>query len=274
MLLEVRNNINESLTNASHWSNLEILNKLNIAQRNLAQILATSSGDWLVSSKTVSISNGSAALDLNIAKPLYVEHATEGYEIPIKNVRDRQLTRQPSLSVFAGGIPDCYFLQGYIHINKSDFSDDVVVYYENRVPDLLVGQAGSGSGASALVLDSTFYPKPIDDYYNYVVVEIHNSGGIIRSSISDYTASTLTAVITGTPTENDWYGSETLLPYEAEAVMVLKATVMALSKPSSAIDPKYYEMFKDEYAELYSTFTQWIADRYSGSHHVRITEVD
>jgi len=188
-------------------------------------------------------------------------------------VRDKWLTRQPDGQLWNGN-PDAYFLGNTLYINQDDFSGDVILYYEDRPRDLHFGQAGTASGASALVFDTTMVPSKIASHYKWAYVEFDKSTGRVRSQISAYNESTNVATITGTAASGEWYGTETMLPFEAEACMVLKATLLCLAKPSSAIDPKYYEMYKDEYSEMLAVFEHWISDRRPGDHHVRITELD
>ena len=273
MLAELRSNVNEATAN--HWTDIELVRKLNAAQRFTAAPIAASSGDWLVTSGVFTPTASVISLPYYVAKPIHMIHKANGYEIPINlNVRDHQLTKLPELSLYAGGMPNAYLVGDTIVINQSGFTDEVTLFYERRIPELLTGQADTGSGASTLKFPVAIYPKLIDDYYNGVYVEIYTAAGYIRSAISDYVFSTRTATITGTPVAADYFGTESVLPREADQLIVLKATLNALAKPSSAIDPKYYEMFKDEFVESWNEFKSWIADRIPAGGHVRITEVE
>lgn len=272
MMLEMRENLNEAT--AEHWSEVSLLRKLNAAQRFVAPFVAMASGDWLVASADLTPVASVITLPYYIAKPVYLKHASEGYEIPLDtNVRNHLTSKTGSLSSVVQG-PDAYLVGSTIVINQDSYTDAVTVYYEKRVVDLAFGAAGTSSAASSLELEQAMYPKLVDDYYNNVDVEVYNASAYIRSAISDYAYSTRVATITGTPASGDSYGTISVLPEEAHPVIVAKATVMALAKPSSAIDPKYYQMFKDEFSDQFAAFQAWIAERTPGGNRVRITEGD
>lgn len=274
ILSDVRDNLHEA--SESHWDDAEILRKINQAQMELAMHLAMSPGSWLVKRATVTPSSGEISLPSDCAKPLSLEEVSTGTKIPIRiSVSDRAWTRQTSLSI--DQVLDAYMLRDKIVVNNSSYSNSCYLWYHIRVPDLHAGTAGAGSGASALVLDADNEPRFTDDYYNGVTVEvIDQTSGIIdiSSTVSDYVGSTTTMTITGTPASGDYYGTISLLPDEAYIVLMLKATLKLLSKPSAVIDDKYYERFKNEQREAWLTYKQFIASRANDQRYTRITELE
>jgi len=272
ILNDVRGNLDE-LTEV-HWTDAEILRKINQVQAELAMHLVMARGSWLVKSATVTPSSGEITLPSDCMKPVYLEEVSSGAKIPVRiPVGDRAYTRLSSLSVDL--VLDAYLERNKIVVNNASFSNSCYLWYQQRVPDLHAGTAGASSGASALHLDADNEPRFADDYYNDTVVEVidQTSGVIdISSTISNYVGSTKIATIVGTPASGDYYGTISLLPDEVLGVLVLKATTKLLSKPSAAIDDKYFEHFREESKEAWLTFKQYMSTRMNDERFTRITE--
>lgn len=272
MFEDLRDNVVESV--AAHWDDAEILRKMNKSQRKAATIVLSSPGDWLMKSATLTPSSSLVTLPNDCAKPVYMEDYSSGVEIPLRGtVRERRMTRPETSARFAGYV-DAYLVGGYIEINQSSYSDQVTLWYQQRVPDLHFGEAGSGSGASTLIFDSDNEPSLVDDYYNNVTVEVMTATGAdIRSSISDYTGSSGTATITGTPAEGDPYGTVTVLPLEAVQFIIADATCGLIAKPGSSLDPRYFEFFLEERKWAVRDLRNFLASRVHGGTRTRIREL-
>jgi hypothetical protein len=161
----------------------------------------------------------------------------------------------------------------YIEINQDSYSGNVVLFYEKRLPDLHFGTAGAGSGSNALVFQVTNLPVPRDDYYNGVYLSVTGGTGIAtRALITDYTGSSGSAVIAGTFSTDSVYGTETGLPEEAIPALTQIATVELLTKPSSAIDPKYFEYARAELRDTVQLFQDWASTRVKNSQRIRSQE--
>jgi hypothetical protein len=272
MLTDLRDNVNEAT--GSHWDDVDLLRKLNQANRAVGTHLINTNGEWLTESALFTPSASVITLTNVVGRIVYMEEASTGREISLSgNVRDRRETRLTGSTLWTGA-PEAYLLGNTIEINQDAYNNQVRLWYVKRVLNLSQGTAGSGTGASALELDSTMEPSLEDDYYNSQTVEITTATGAdIRSTISDYDFATRVCTITGTPVNGDTYGTVSVIPEEGHALIVLKATLTALSKPSSAIDPKYYTFFRTQYKDELTDFDNWAATRLSGHNHVRITEI-
>jgi len=273
LLTEVRSNLQE--VSEAHWYDREILRKLNQVQMELAMHLMMTPGAWILKSGSLSFSGSEAALPTDCAKPVYLEEDSSGAPIPLRiNVADRRVSRLPNYT--SDAVYEAWLERAKIVVNVADYSEACTLWYHERVPDLHAGTAGASSGASALHLDADNEPRFADDYYNNSVVEVidQTSGVIdISSIISDYAGSTKVMTITGTPASGDFYGTISKLPDECYSVLVLKATLRCLSKPSAAIDDKYYERFSAEQKDSWLTLKQWLTERANDARHTRITEM-
>ena len=273
MLEDTRDNIGEAT--AKHWDDAQIMRKLNSGQRRVVTAMSMTPGDWFVVSKNITPSNSLITLPSDLMKPLYLEEKATGRPIPLTgNVRDRRMSRQPH-ALYQDYSFNAYLLKDYIEVNVSSYSEQITLWYQQRVPDMHAGEAGADCAASALHFGVGTEPEREDDYYNGLTVEVVSGTGIgIVSEITDYVSSTLIATITGTPTSGDKYGTVSILPRETHDFIVLDATTKLLAKPSSAIDPKYFEFFTAEKRELWRDLKSWLATRKSGSNRTRIVEQD
>jgi len=267
MMQDVRDSLNEAT--ASHWTDLAILRKLNRAQRQAAMMISMANGDWLMTKTNITPSDSLVALPEDCSKPVYLERTDDGTELPISiTVRERQQTRITPASLDALG-PDGYMYGEYIELNQESFTSGVTLWYERRVPDLHFGTASAG-GSNTITFSSTMYPVRKNDYYNGSYIEvISGTGAGTRAAITDYTGSTGAAVVSGTFSTDSVYGTETVLPQEAIPVIVQSTVISLISKPSAAIDPKYFEYAKLELKDAIELYTDWISTRIKNSNRIR-----
>jgi len=271
----LRDNVNEAV--AAHSTDLELLRRLNFAQRIVAKMVGMSPGHWLVVSKSVTPVDSVITLPADCAKPIYLEETATGEEISWLDggVGLKNFTNAVGADWNIGG-KEAYLLMNTIVVTKPSFTTACTLYYQIRIPDLHAGYAVTGSGASALVFDTSVVAaatdlgtgraiKFVDDYYNGSVVEvIDGTSGIVDiiSTISDFTASSATAVITGTPAANDLYGTVSRLPEEVHNLMVLEATIGALMKPGSSLDEKIIQYHMAEIKRERKLVDEWLMSRY------------
>jgi hypothetical protein len=272
MIADVRSSLNESTAN--FWTDLEILRKINKAQAMVYSIVSQQAGDWLLKkSSALTASNSLITLPSDCAKPVYLEDATHGTEIPFSiTVRERRLTRivGTNLDILE---PDAYMLGDYIEVNQDSFGGSAYLWYERRVPDLHAGTGGSGSTTNTLVFQSTNIPVPRDDYYNSIYVSITGGTGVgTRAAISDYTGSTYTATVAGSFGTDSVYGTETILPEESIPLITQTAVMELIAKPSAAVDPKYFEYALAIVKSTKSDFIDWISTRVKNSVRIRPQE--
>jgi len=271
---------------ASHFTDLNLLRRLNVAQRTLALRIAMTAGDWLVK-KSVSITpvDSIVTLPTDCSKPIYMEEVTSGYPIGwlAGGVSVRRGSRGVGTSLNIGG-GGAYTLADTIEVNQDSFVTPIYLWYQKRVPDLHCGFAVAGE-ASSLTLDTSTATgttdlatgraiKFVDDYYNGSMVEIYNGTGIIdiRSEISDFVASTGKITITGTPAADDQYGTVSQLPEELHMLMVLEAAVISLMKPSAKLDPTSLKAYIDERKDLREEAYAWLDTRVVGAGRAIIGE--
>ena len=270
MFDEVKDNVGRNeVGSAAHWTEAAVLRKLNMGQRYAYTLISQTPGDWFIKKASLTPVDSIITLPADCAKPVYLEHASGEYEIPIDNtVRERRISRMPSLSLEEGGI-NAYLLEGSIEVNQESFTDDVYLWYERRIPDLHFGTASAGASTS-LTFELLKQASVLDDYYNGVIIEVvSGTGSIARTTITDYTGSTGACVVTGTFSASSVYGTVSVLPIEACDLIILDATIGLLAKPSSALDPKYFEFFLRQKKKAEETLEDWCSTRLKNSNRIR-----
>jgi hypothetical protein len=87
-------------------------------------------------------------------------------------------------------------------------------------------------------------------------------------------ALTRVLTVTGTYSTDSQFGTVSELPQECHDILSLGATLTLLAKPSSAVDPKYFQYFQSEYKRSRKDLIEWLASRTSGSNRTRIVEYE
>lgn len=271
MLELVRDNINEAT--ASHWSDINLVRRLNMAQREIALLVAMSPGQWLIDSVSVTPSDSVITLPDDCSKPIYMEETSSGTPVHwLQKVAYRRVSRPVGTSLDVGSL-EAYPLLNTLEVNKDSYSTACTLWYQIRVPDLQTGTATTGSAATKLYFPDNLNTKRIDDYYNNVDVEI--TDGTLEGTIdtiTDYVASTRLATITGTAGTDSVFGTISRLPEETHMLIVLDATVLAMMKPSSSIDKSVIKFYIDRAKEVRAEVDGWLASRIPESDGTMIGE--
>jgi len=270
MIDQIRHDLGEA--SEAHWGDRALLRKLNLEQSRLWTQLALQAGDWLVTSESVTVANSTITLPSNCAKPIYLENA-DGYPVFIEGtVRERKLNEFVNVN-FDNGLYSAYLVGDYLKLTRAGISGTWTLWFIERFKDMAQGEAGENSGTNALHLDVEMFPSPEDDYYNGLAVNVYTVAGVpkLATTISDYVGSTRVATVTGTPAIGDRYGTVCQLPEEAHGLLLTRVVVNCLAKPSSAIDPKYFEYHTSLLRAMENDWARWIETRVPGSRAVRIT---
>lgn len=268
MMLDVRDNIGEDV--ASHWGDNDILRKLNAAQRKVANLFILTTGDWLIKSTNLTPVDSVITLPDDCAKPVYMEETSSGYAVTLHgNVRDRGLTRLVG-AVTYDGVVEAYMQKDAIVVNQDDYTTQVTLWYQQRVPDVHAGTAGASGVTTKLEFDLTNEPKRSDDYYNNVSIEVvDGTGAGIIEDISDYDGSGYYATITGPVASGDHYGTVSELPEESHDLIILEASLMLLVKPSSALEPSVFKYMQERTRQAREDLEEWISTRVASNPSIR-----
>lgn len=272
MLKLLRDQVGEGT--ASHWSDENLVRRLNLAQKNAAMIIEKSPGAWLLKSETLTPVDSVITLPSDCAKPLYLEEVTSGKPLAwLSNVRTRRVSRTVGVSLDWSPAPEVYPLRKTIEVNQDSYTTQVRLWYDQRVPDLVAGTAAAG-GATSLTLPDDGNTKHVDDYYNDVEfqAEAGTGAGTVGDSITDYVGATGVCVVTGTYGNDTEFGTITKLPEEAIPFMLMDATVLAMAKPSSNIDEKIFQYYTAERKRARKELEEWVETRIKGHSRVEITE--
>lgn len=273
MLIDIRDNIVES--SAKHWGDNDILRKINLSHRTRVMETHEATGDWLVNSATLTPSNSEITLPHDCAKPIYMEHATGKWKIPFdQTVRERAYTRIGNFDL-SDNYVTAYPVKNKIVINQDSFTDQVKLWYLQRIPNLICGTADTGSTGTSLVLPLSMEPSLVDDYYNDQVIEINLDGAAAptQTIVSDYVGATRTVTVAAGALTADisTFGTVSDLPQEAVDLVLLEATIKCLSKPGSRLDAKYFGFYHQLYMDARRSWTNWIATRRAGAGRIRVT---
>ena len=277
MLELLRDNVGE--TEESHWTDKLLLQRLNIENRDVGRLCLDSPGDWLIK-KSASLTPSSSRLTLpsDCVRPAYLEEVSSGRVIPVRGtVRERRMGRQAGTTLSAGTI-EAYLFGGLIEVNMDSYANACYLWYQPRVKTLHAGVCGTGTGAAAVVFEAAHWPSGVDDYYNDIVLQVRDQTDHVlnvNQAISDYVGATFTATIASpavTPASGDFYGTVSELPKELLGLVVLRATVKAIAKPSSTFEKEIFSFFRAELKKAQEEAEEFLATRLSGSTYTRIVE--
>jgi len=266
MLEMVRENIGEET--ASHWTDLNLLRRLNISQRKVALMLSMSGGGWLIESADVTPVASLISYPANCSKISYIEvKATEQVIHFLPSIKGRSVNRDYSRT----GL-EIYPVMDGLMVNEDDYTEEVTVWYQRRIPDLHtcgISDYADAGGATSLTLTSALNPVREVDYYNDAEIEIvSGTGSTLRTSITDYTAAGVCTIATGTFSTDTVYGTISMIPEEMHPYIVWDATVSALMRPGATMDEKVISYYMQEARDAKQIVEEWIESRNVGADGV------
>jgi len=259
---------------ASHWTDVDLIHRLNVAQRRVAVLVQNYPGSWLQKSADLTPVASVITLPQDCAKPVYLEETSSGNPIAwLGSVKQRRVSRRAGASIGYESYLEAYALRNTLVVNQDGYTTGVTLWYDVRVPDLMAGIASAG-GVASLTFPVNANVKHIDDYYNGVGLEVDSGtgAGTVGDTISDYTGSSGACVVTGTYDATSIFGTVSLLPEEAHPLIILEAALLALAKPSSNIDEKVFQYYANEKREAKRELKEWLETRIAGEGRVAITE--
>jgi len=254
----LRDNVNEAT--ASHWTDVNLMRRLNNAQAKTALHVAQTPGQWLLKSASVTPVASVITLPADCAKPIYLEETVSGAAVEwLSSVSHRRVSRSVGTTLDAGYL-EAYPLRLTMEVNRSAYTTACTLWYQIRVPDLATGTAAAG-GALSLTLPDDRVSVRVADYYNSVTFEvISGTGTAIVDTITDYTAARV-CTVSGTYDATTVFGTISMLPPETHNLMVLEATVSALHKPSAQLDKETRNNYVSELRELRKEVYAWLETR-------------
>lgn len=269
----VRDLINEAT--AAHWSDVNLVKRLNAAQRKIALKTAQSAGQWLVTSASVTPVASVITLPADCSKPLYMEETTLGTPIPwLNSVSYRRMSRAAGTTLDSLGMREAYPLMNTIEVNQDSYTTACTLWYQRRVPDLHAGDAAA-AGLSSITLAADLNRVFLVDYYKGVTLEQYNAAAATATYVgfrSAITASTTAGVctVTGTPTNAYGYGTISILPEELHLLMCYMAAVDAVSKPGTTIDEKAKANMVSDLNDMRKDAFGWLESRVPEHYGVTI----
>ena len=273
MLQLLRDQIGEGTP--SHWSDVDLVRKLNFCQRHVAIMVQNYPGGWLQKSAALTPVASVITLPQDCAKPVYLEETSSGNPIAwLGSVKQRRVSRRAGASIGYESYLEAYVQRNTIVVNQEGYATGVTLWYDQRVPNMMTGLGAAGSGEEILIFPANANVKHIDDYYNGVEFMVHVGTGLgtVGDSISDYAGLTGTCTVTGTYSASSKFGTISLLPEECHKLIILEATILALAKPSSNIDEKVFQYYTSERKHCKKELHEWLETRIAGEGRVAITE--
>jgi len=272
MLQLLRDQVAEAT--ASHWTDVNLIRRINVAQRKVAVLVENYPAAWLMKSADLTPVASVITLPQDCAKPVYLEETSSGNLLSwLGNVRTRRVSRGSANFLGWSGALEVYPLQNTLVVNQDSYITGVTLWYDQRVPDLMAGTASAGA-ATSLTFPVNSNVKHIDDYYNGVGIDVDTGtgAGTVGDIITDYTGSTGACVVSGTYGADSVFGTISLLPEETHYLIVLEATLLAIAKPSSNIDKEVFQYYVNERREAIKELKDWLETRIKGYGRVEITE--
>lgn len=271
MLQLLRDYVDEA--SASHWTDVNLIHRLNVAQRMVAVLVGNYPGSWLVKSADLTPVDSVITLPADCSKPLYLEETSSGQPIAwLGNVRNRRVSREGGASLDWVSSLEAYPLRNTLVVNRASYTTGVTLWYDIKVPDLMAGTASAGA-ATSLTFPVNSNVKHIDDYYNGVGIETDSGTGVgtVGDIITDYVGLTGVCVVSGTYGATSVFGTISFLPEEAHPLIVLEASLLSLAKPSSNIDEKVFSYYVAEKKQAKNDLIDWLETRIKGYSRVAIT---
>ena len=273
MLQLLRDNIGE--TTASHWSDLNLLRRLNQAYYETARLISMSPGQWLVKSTTVTPVSSVITLPDDCSKPVYLE-TSDGQPINwLNSVGQRRVSRSFGAGLHSDSVREAYPLLNTVEVNEDGFGETCVLWYQKRIVELQAGTASAGDTAS-LTFQASMRAKQLADYYNETKIEVVDGTApgteVGLYTISDYSSAGVCTLDGGTFDTTAVYGTIPITPEECNDYMILRATILGMSKPSANLDEKVFQMFASDFRDAKRDLNAWIENRIIENTGVTIGE--
>ena len=210
------------------FDNTWIVNKINVAQKDIYNILMKRIPENFLTSASLTFTNSIATLpwDFGKRKRLVDDHGSKVF-----------LSSVDVLPTNAGvGSDQLFYQKGRTYVlNKAGVTKTYTLYYYTKPRDMHQGTASAGASTSITFASTA---KVIADYYNGLTLENITADWV--NTISDYTAARV-ATITGTAAASDYYGTVSELPEEFHHLIAPRAIQLcsmehprAQQKPSLA----------------------------------------
>lgn len=263
---------------AVHWSDVNLVRRLNTAQDRVALRVAQVGGQWLVKSASVTPVASVITLPSDCSKPIYIEETVSGIPVDwLSSVTHRRVSRGIGANIPYGLMAlEGYPLANTIEINQDQYVTGCTLWYQRRVPKLSAGDAVAGA-AQSITLAADSNRVYLANYYANVGVEQYNAAGATAAYVTlrdVITASTAAGVctVTGTPTTGYAYGTVSVLPEETHLLMCYLAAADAVLKPSTTIDDKTVDRIRADTKYMQKQVWDWLESRIAGGERVESGE--
>ena len=268
LFIKVRKKLSE--TSAGFWSDLEIFSSLNSAQLHIAR-----KSKCLRKEVTVTTEASTREYDLrNEGFSDIIDIAEDGVNFYqngtaynfLEYVTKKQLNLEfPGWRGVAASVPKRYYYNKAAKTigldplpNSSNAGAYLLIsgYHKPKVLNAGTAEAGSSTTITLATGSSSVpYPKPTDDYYNDLYIEIYGGTGAgQKAKITDYDGATrvCTAAFTTAPDSTSIYGMIPEIQEEGHLLMYLYAIADMWEKGGSrtTLSQSYWRRYFEELGEF------------------------
>lgn len=251
LVADMRRTLNEYSTayilgtdTTGKYKNDYLLRCLNRANRYLYSLLLKRRPEWFLESTTLTAVNSVFILPEDFGTVQFFTD-TDGIQVFPMGVATRKRASETGTTRYYTRVGNTFVL------DQDGVTDTYNLWYQRRFRDLIFASIGTGAAAS---LPMGAYASRINDYYNSIKVA-HIDDTTLETdfidTITDYTGSTQTAVISGTSVTDSWYGTFSEIPEEfhhllsPKAVQIVKAEFpVAQEKPTRSEIAGWEEEFE------------------------------
>ncbi|RLF67054.1 MAG: hypothetical protein DRN30_00920 [Thermoplasmata archaeon] len=255
----LRSNIGE--VSPANWTKANTLRMLNQAYTELIRRFSMSAGQWLVKSKSITCTDSVITFPDDCMKPVYLEDSDNSPVNWLNSVGQRRISRTFGTGTDINRSREAYVLRNSIEINEDSLNETMTLWYQQKPYELHAGTA-SASTAGTLTLEDSLAHSVRNDHYNKAELEVIGGSNPGVYDVTDYVGST--RVLTLTPAVDpgsNTYGIVPITPSECNDYIVLRATVLAMSKPGANMDEKVFAMFTSDFKAVRNDLTAWIDTR-------------
>jgi hypothetical protein len=254
----LRDVVNEAT--AAHWSDVNLMRRINLSQRKVANIVAMYPGQWLVVSASVTPVASVITLPPDCSKPVYLEETSSGTPVEwLNSVAYRRLSRSKGTSLDVGYL-EAHPEISTLVVNRDSYTEACTLWYQIRVPDLVAGTAAAGAETSLTFPDDRVSQR-VADYYNNVKFDpVSGTGAGAADTITDYSTSRV-ATVTGTYDATTVFGTISRLPEETHHWILAEAVMMTLSKRATVIDKDILGWHREALRDTRRDCEAWLETR-------------
>lgn len=233
----------QGLDSTGQYDNLEIMRRINDAQKYLFDLLVNRQPQQFYKSVSLTASSNALTPPADFYRIRRLENS-EGQPLTSIHLNDKMVGGEY-------GNPFGYYWFGNTIVIDTDTSGTYTLYYVSRPRELTQGMSSAG-GSLSLTLATT--ARKIVDYYNGMTIENITANWV--DTISDYATTLVATLAAQTGAASQYYGLISELPEVFHPFIIRKATILMRAAYKSLEPPTATDMqfFADDLAETLKSY--------------------